>query len=49
MLAASRIAVEAGVFKLYFAGGGGLPEVTISRVARKYRTRYAEHSADAGF
>ena len=48
-LAASRVALEAGVFTLYFAGGGGLPEVTISRVTGKYRTRYVDDSTDAGF
>ena len=47
-LAASRVALEAGVFTLYFASGGGLPEVTISRVTGKYRTRYVDDSADIG-
>jgi len=47
-LPASRVALEAGVFTLYFASGGGLPEVTISRVTGKYRTRYVDDSADIG-
>ena len=47
-LAASRVSLEAGVFTVYFAGGGGLPEVTISRVTGKYRTQYVDGSADAG-
>ena len=47
-LTASKVALEAEVFKLYFAGGGGLPEVTISRVTGKYRTMYVDGSADIG-
>ena len=47
-LPASRVSLEAGVFTLYFASGGGLPEVTISRVTGKYRTRYVDDSADIG-
>ena len=47
-LSASRVVLEAGVFTLYFASGGGLPEVTVSRVTGKYRTRYVDNSADIG-
>ena len=47
MLPASKISLEAGVFTLYFASGGGLPEVTISRVTGKYRTKF-EDEADTG-
>lgn len=47
MLPASKVSLEAGVFTLYFASGGGLPEVTISRVTGKYRTKF-EDEADTG-
>lgn len=47
MLPASKVALEAGVYTLYFASGGGLPEVTISRVTGKYRTKF-EDEADTG-
>jgi len=47
MLPASKVSLEAGVYTLYFASGGGLPEVTISRVTGKYRTKF-EDEDDTG-
>lgn len=47
MLSASKVSLEAGVYTLYFASGGGLPEVTISRVTGRYRTKF-EDEADIG-